>query len=160
MAAKTIIIHPGETVVIPSGTEITALILNGAISVTSTCNNLPDPTAQVCYAMEWSVGEDGQPPLDQAEATITYIKIGGVQYSINLLATDAGLGTAFANVSGQIPGAFDLVSLTYTDLSDRKDFTLLFRSIPDIAEAMELNMTGDGFPTNGLFIKPFESEDC
>lgn len=160
MASKVIIIHPGETVVIPSGTEVTALILNGAISVTSTCDNLPAPTAQQCYAMEWSVGEDGQPPLDQAEATITYIKIGGVQYDINMLTTDANLGFAFQNISLQIPGAFDFVSISYADLSDRKDFTLLFRSIPDIAEAIELNMTGDGFPTNGLFIKPFESEDC
>lgn len=160
MAKKTIIIHPGEQVVLPIGTTIDSLIINGSISVTSTCDDLPAPTAQQCYGMEWSVSEDGAPTLDQAEATITYIKIGGVQYDINLLSISAGLSLAFQNISTQIPGIFDLVSVVYVDLADRKDFTMLFRTIPSIASGIEMNMTGDGFPTNGLFLKPFESDNC
>ena len=160
MASRTVIIHPGETVVLPSNIDITALILNGAISVSSTCANLPAPTAQVCYQMEWSVSETDNTTMDEGEGTITYIMIGGVQYDINLLSTDAGLGTAFLNIGAQIPGAFDVVSINYTDLSNRKDFTLVFRSIPDVAADIEMNMTGNGFPTAGLFVKPTESELC
>lgn len=160
MASKVIVIHAGETVVVPSNMEITGLILDGAISVSSTCDNLPTPTAQQCYQADWSVSEQTNGTLDEGEGAIQYIKIGGVQYDINLTSTNPGLSTAFENISNQIPGVFDYVSLAYVDLANRKDFTLLFKSVPAIASGIEIWMTGDGFPVNGLFIKPYESNEC
>lgn len=160
MATKTIIIHPGEQITLPLGTKIDALIINGSISVTSTCSDLPTPEAQKCYQMDWSVSESSNFTLDQGEGAIQYIKIGGVQYNINLTSIDPGLSFAFENISNQIPGVFDYVSVAYVDLANRKDFTLLFRSIPTIATGIEIWMTGDGFPVNGLFIRPYESDNC
>lgn len=164
MAIKTIIIHPGESVTLPIGTKIDSLIINGSISVTSTCADLPTPTAQKCYKMEWSASANASPnyTLEHNEALIKYMNIGGVKYTIGLDPTDPGgvLTLAFMNIAAQLPGIFDFESLQTVGLANRSDSILLFRSIPSVADTIEVNMTGDGFPVNGLFIKPYESTDC
>jgi len=164
MASKVIILHPGEQVVLPSSTVIDELILIGSISVSSTCNDLPVPTSQQCYAMQWGASVDAASnyTLEHSEAFVNYIKIGGVQYDIGIDPTDPGgtLTVAFMNVAAMAPGIFDFVSLTTTGLANRYDSTLLFKSVASIAAGIELNITGDSFPTNGLFVRPFESEDC
>lgn len=164
MAVKTIIIHAGESVTLPVGTHIDAIIINGSASVTSTCGGLPTPENQVCYAMEWSASQNAASnyTLEAAEAFINYIVIGGVQYDINIEAIGGGgaLTLAFMNIASLLPGIFDFVSLTEIPLANRYDLTLLFKSIPSVATEIEMNITGDGFPTNGLFVKPFESDEC
>ena len=164
MASKVITIHAGETVVVPSGTEITALILNGAISVTSTCNNLPTPTAQQCYAMEWSVSENdtNNYTLENTDSVVNWIKIGGVQYNIGIQALgDAGnLELAFRNIGLMLPGVFDVIDMVTFPLAHRDDLRLFFKSIPAIASGIEMNITGDGFFNTGLIVRPYDSDDC
>lgn len=48
MATKTVVIKPGEKIILPKDAVIEALVLDGSISVESTCDDLPDPVSYKC----------------------------------------------------------------------------------------------------------------
>lgn len=53
MAIRTIIIKPGEKVLLPQGTIVDSIITSGGVQVDSTCNNLPAPVTRQCYKIKW-----------------------------------------------------------------------------------------------------------
>ena len=53
MSVRTIIIKPGEKVLLPQGTKVDSIVATGGISVSSTCDNLPAPVARQCYKIKW-----------------------------------------------------------------------------------------------------------
>ena len=59
MALRTIILAPGECATIPSTATVESIVIDGSISVSSECDNLPDPTTYQCWMFNWEESDDG-----------------------------------------------------------------------------------------------------
>ena len=93
---KTIVVKAGECIVLPQGATISSIILDGAVSVTSTCGELPTPTVYKCGYFYFNIDDDNNDnhPMDEGSTYITSVVVGGNTYLMNVLAnsaTDAGL---------------------------------------------------------------------
>lgn len=64
MAIRILVLKPGECAILPKGAELTALIVDGDGQVTSTCDNLPEPSDYVCYQFFWEADSGGAPLND------------------------------------------------------------------------------------------------
>src|SRR5690349_7785562 len=80
MALKTVVLEPGDCIVLPSDANIVAVTANGAITASSTCDNLPDPTNYKCWRFMWA---DVSDDADYNDAYFTGIKIGDTTYNVN-----------------------------------------------------------------------------
>jgi hypothetical protein len=155
---KTIVLNPGDTFVLPAGAVITDLITSGTISLSSTCGALPAQTPQQCYNLAWSSSTNSSPDslLEHNLSKVDSIKIGGISYTVNIDPSDGtALTTAFQSIAAALPGIFDFVSFTIDSFSNFYNGILVFRSIPSIAEAIEVTLSGNAYP-NKLYVRPAE----
>lgn len=79
MALKTIVLSPGDCSVLPADVTVVAVTTSGTITVTSSCGELPTPTAFKCWRFKW--GEDDW--TGEGDAYFTSVKIGGTTYTVN-----------------------------------------------------------------------------
>lgn len=157
---QTIVIKPGETYVLPAGAIVQSLIYDGAINVTSSCDNLPAPEAYRCYQIQWStsVDESGVRLLEHEDSFIEYIKIGNTKYAINIEASDLGnLRLRFQSISDASKGVFVYTILDENPFDHHYDMVLHFKTIGSIADSIEIKESGPGFPS--LYVKALE-ENC
>lgn len=77
---KTVVLGPGDSVVLPAGATITTLTLDGDITVSSSCgdNTLPDPTTYKCYFFNWEDDSSGS----MQDAIFEYLKVGTLQFTV------------------------------------------------------------------------------
>jgi hypothetical protein len=80
MAIQTVVLTPGQCVVLPSSAEVIAVTPNGSITASSECDILPTPTNYKCWRFLWSDGTEGDPGYDNAY--FTGIKIGDTIYNV------------------------------------------------------------------------------
>lgn len=79
MAIRTVILKGGQSTVLPSSAEILSVVINGSVTATSTCDNLPEPTAYKCWRFVW---QDVSADPNYNDAYFTGIKIGDATYSV------------------------------------------------------------------------------
>lgn len=77
MALRAIVLKPGECATLPSTATIKSVTLDGAISITSDCQNLPSPTDYVCYKFTWEDDDGGS----MQDAYIDKVIIGTNSYT-------------------------------------------------------------------------------
>lgn len=77
MATKSKTLTPGEILVLPKSAKISSLVLKGSIALSSTCNNLPDPTPTACYVFTWEADA-----TDFEDAYFSQLIIGSIIYNI------------------------------------------------------------------------------
>ena len=145
MGLKTVVIHPGEKIILPSNTVIDSLILDGSITVTSTCDDLPDPTSYKCGYF-WFVLDQDDNSKHSMDGTSTYymsLKVANNTYDINRLIIVG---------SNDNPGTLTSVAVLNTHVPDQVIFS--FTNVD-----RELN-TGPGLDHNQrvyLFFKVAEN---
>ena len=82
--------------------------------------------------------------LEHNLSKVDSIKIGGISYTVNIDPSDGtALTTAFQSIAAALPGIFDFVSFTIDSFSNFYNGILVFRSIPSIAEAIEVTLSGN-----------------
>jgi hypothetical protein len=84
MAKKTIVLKPGEKFILPKGSSVDALIIDGSISVESSCNDLPTPSSYKCGSFFIIVDNDnnGDHSMDEEATFYKSLSIGGIEYSM------------------------------------------------------------------------------
>lgn len=87
MGQQVLVLHAGESAVIPANSTILSLIVSGGAEVSSTCDNLPEPTSYKCWVFQWEDIDDDA----YNDAFFTKIQIGTTDYSL------VGIGVAGTN---------------------------------------------------------------
>lgn len=80
MAIRTLILLPGECVTLPATATIQSIVVDGAISASSDCTNLPAPSDYICYKFTWEEDSDGS----MQDAKITQLIISTNTYNVPL----------------------------------------------------------------------------
>ncbi len=76
---KTLVLLPGECVIFPADVVIQAVVPTGAITVSSTCDDiLPAPSGYKCWQFLWEYDDEG----NFADAYFTHITIDGTEYPL------------------------------------------------------------------------------
>ena len=75
---RTYQLSGGDCIILPDDAEIEAIIIDGAVSVTSECGQLPTPSEYVCYRFSWEDDESGS----MQDAIIHSLIIGANSYVI------------------------------------------------------------------------------
>lgn len=131
-ATKTVTIKPGEKIILPDSAEIISLVVNGSIAVTSTCDNLPDPSSYQCWRFLWEdVSDDGA----YDDAYFTSIEIAGTKYSFSAFASISGEPNTYDNGPDYLALAIPLVTpvglVTDITSNDTVGIKCIKISIPD-----------------------------
>jgi|LakMenEpi03Aug12_release.lakeMendotaPanAssembly.Ray.scaffolds.fasta_scaffold811327_2 hypothetical protein len=165
---QSIVVTPGQTVVIPAGATITSLILDGSISVTSSCDNLPTPSAYKCGVFYMNIDDDANDnhPNDEDSTKFTSIKFGDTTVTLDgllLNQTVTGLNTYLA---GQTP----IFQFTYINRytindpgDDKRDAVFVYFKVAEaLYDSLELTVTGNSgmtLPTTQIY-RPYAETTC
>jgi hypothetical protein len=160
MATRTVTIKPGEKVILPLDAQITGLVIDGAISVSSTCNNLPVPSAYKCgYFIYVRDDEGGAGPFDEGVSIIATIKVGETTFTINEDATNPSAAALNSHITDQALFEVMHVDTTTNDFSERKYIVVYFKTPEQVFDTLEmvLDERNNGFIL--YTVKPVEY-DC
>lgn len=160
MGQQVIVINAGQTAVIPANATITALVITGDAQVSSTCDNLPEPTEYKCWKFLW---ESTDQDTAHDDAYFTGINIGGTTYNL------AGISSAEVNTYDN--GADYLASVLPLVLpaglatgivsggGEATDPKCLVIQIPETLDSPALYWSNPGFESGAFF--PIEGDcDC
>lgn len=164
---KTLVIKPGETVVLPKGAVITAVGIKGDATATSTCpavqEALDNAEQYKCYSFGIGCDDDNNDShvMDENNARIKKIIVGGQTYEFT---TNNGIVVDwldnFTYVSGEITSKIqkeilEVYNVSLNHFDKRKEFTIRTSMLPSIAADALFYAEGTGF-VNGLYLKPVE----
>jgi hypothetical protein len=165
---QSITLTPGQTFVLPAGAVVTGLFVDGAISVTSSCDNLPPPGEFVCGHFYMNIDDDDNPshPNDEESTEFTSIKIGDTTYPLNGLLLDQTVINLNALLN--IGAVFTFTSITRYIIDDdpsndkRMAIKLYFKVPETLVDTLELIITGNSGepePTTQIY-RPVEVGPC
>lgn len=164
---QSITLTPGQTFVLPAGAVVTGLFVDGAITVTSSCDNLPDPGAFVCGHFYMNIDDDANDnhPNDEESTVFTSIKIGDTTYELDGLL----LNQTVANLNAllNVGAVFTFTSFTRYVIDDsgdnkRRAIFLYFKVPETLVDTLELTITansGMSIPTTQVY-RPAEVGAC
>lgn len=166
---QSITLTPGQTFVLPAGAVVTGLFIDGAISVTSSCDNLPDPGAFVCGHFYMNIDEDTSDnhPNDEESTIYKSIKIGDTSYTLGGLlwtTSAATLNTTYLSAIGALFQFTDIQVYAIDDPGDNKRRAVkAFFKIPEtLVDTLELTIIGNNGmtePTTQIY-RPVEVGPC
>lgn len=167
---QTATIVPGQTIVLPAGAVITGLVLDGAISVTSSCDNLPDPSAFVCGHFYMNIDDDSNDthPNDEESTIYKSIKIGDTTYTLGGLLLDTAAATLNTTYLSSIGSLFEFTSVTRYiidtgPVDDKRMAVKLYFKVPEIlVDTLELQIiaNSDQIEPNTQIYRPVEVGPC
>lgn len=148
---KSVVLEPGDCIVLPAGAEIQSIVLNGDASVTSTCGTLPTPENYKCGFFSILVDNDDNPghSMDEQDTYYTSIKVGNTTYVINELVVQGenpGSATAVGTLNLHITdlAIFQFTAVTQTNLTKRSAVWLYFQVPESLYDQVELKVTNHG----------------
>lgn len=151
MAIRSIIIKPGEKILLPAGTKIESIVTNGGILVDSTCDNLPAPTVRKCYKFVYELGGGD---------TFRGIQLGDTYYdspvNTNLFSYFADNFPAMSNLS-------DLVTVYCQGVVDSQPQGHFWMAVPEAFGIPELKVNkqiGDPDFDFPFYIKGVADDQC
>ncbi len=151
-AIRTVVIHPGERIILPQDAVIQSLVIDGDISVTSTCNNLPDPSAYKCGFFFIKVDSDNNDghSMDELYTYILNLKVASNTYEINRRIITSGdnpgvLQTA-AVLNTHVPdqAIFSFKTIGRDTLSVSQNIYIYFQTISSLFNSIELKVDNRG----------------
>lgn len=83
MSLQAVNLKNGQKILLPSGTKIKTVVVNGNIALTSSCNNLPPVTTYKCWRFSWeklTTGDTDSAPFN--DSSFISIEIGGTKYDL------------------------------------------------------------------------------
>ena len=159
MATRTVTIKAGEKVILPLDAQITGLVLDGAITVTSSCNNLPEPSEYQCgYFIYVRDDEAGGGPFDEGVSTIKSIKVAETTFTINEDATNPSANAINSHITDQALFEVTYVDTTTNDFSERKYIVVYFRTPEQVFDTLEMVIDERGNDLILFTLKPIEHE--
>jgi len=168
MATQSVVLKPGECVVIPAGATITSLILDGSISVSSSCDNLPDPTGYKCGVFYMNIDDDNNDnhPNDEDSTKFTTVKVGDTTYTLDGLLLNQSVAGLNVYLNGQTP-IFQFTYINRYSIDDSGDnkrtaVFLYFKVAEQLYDGLELTITGNSgmaLPTTQIY-RPYAETTC
>jgi hypothetical protein len=159
---QTIILQPGQCTILPKDAVITSVILDGAISVTSSCGELPPVSTYVCGSFFiWIDNDDNDGHSMNEENTLyTSLKVGGNTYMINekiVQGENPGTATAVGVLNLHITNLalFEFTSVDQADGAKKSGITLNFRVPEELFDTIELTIDNGG---SAMRLVQYESE--
>lgn len=144
---KTIVLNPGECVNLPQGAVVTAIILDGAASVTSSCGSLPTPSSYKCGSFFLWIDCDANSghSMDESCTYYTSLKIGGTTYIINEkvvtgdnCGTPVPVGTLNLHITDS--ALFEFTSVTQDTGPKKSGIELFFKCPEPLFNTLELKV--------------------
>lgn len=161
LSTKSVTLGPGDCVILPRGATILSVIANGAITATSSCDNLPTPTSYKCgvFYLFASVSSDDAGPLDEENTYYNAATIGGTTYTIGekvLQGDNPGTPTDISVLNTYITdtGLFQFMGIGLTALTDRQKIAIYFQVPEDLFEDTVLQISDRGTLYN---LPPYEA---
>lgn len=164
---KTLILNNNDSGVLPANVTILSVAVDGFISVTSSCNNLPAPVPYKCYHIEFGtdINDDGGTDLFNEDNIIYYgLRINGVESLFSSPLTSGGdmpaLKAAIIAVAPYLKNV-DIATID-NDPPSYRDRTLSFKAPENMGTSLELIIGTSGFGGEGrmtVYVKAFEV-DC
>ena len=159
MALKSVVLGPGECIVLPADAVINSVLVTGAASVTSTCGDFPPLDTYKCGLFSVFIDEDGGTgdPNDETDTYVSYIKIGSNTYNMNELLFDvmtqgeSKLNTHLTTNEQAIIKFMDVTNLT---LADRTLIWIYFQAPESLYDTIEMELTNFG---NAFYLKPYDA---
>lgn len=151
-STQTLVITPGQTAVIPAGATITSLILDGSISVTSSCDNLPEPSNYACGVFYIIIDEDENEghSMDEKHTVIDSLTVGNKQFAFGtkIIVDGDNPGTLIttAQLNAFIPSSdqplFKFTNVTRDSGPDKRQPIYLYFKVPeDLIDTVEMKVS-------------------
>lgn len=149
---KSITLGPGECVVLPKGAEITSIITNGSITATSTCGDLPTPSAYKCGLFAFFLDAEGGAlgAMEEDQVLVVSVKVGNTTYIINEYPATIVMESEY-NVHITDQALFKFMAIRTAPLEDRELYYLYFQAPEDLWSTIELKITDRG---TAYYLKP------
>lgn len=146
---STVIIKPGQKIILPQGATIQSVILDGSIDVVSSCDNLPDPSTYKCGYFVVVVDNDDNTghSMDETSVFLTSLKVANNTYIINrkLIASGDGAGimqtSAVLNTHVPDQAIFTFTQLRRDTLTKRQNVFIYFKTPSDLFDSLELKVS-------------------
>lgn len=153
-STRSITLGPGDSIILPQGVDITSLITDGSISISSTCNNLPQPTAYACgsFTIVIDVDNNDSHPMDEQNTYYQTLKVGNTSYDLSgilviAVGEDPGTFTVASVLNTRITdqALFTFTDISRTDLFDKRQYiTLSFKAPLDLFPDLDLSLYDRG----------------
>lgn len=151
---RSITLHPGETIILPQGVTIVSVVTDGSISVTSSCNNLPPPTAYACATFTYviDVDDNDSHPMDEQNTYYNTLKVGDTTFDLSGILVigsgeNPGTLTPSSTVNAAItdPALVEILDIAQTDLFDKRQYITMTVKVPEtFIDTMELSVYDRG----------------
>lgn len=170
---RSITLAPGESYVLPAGATIISATNSSAITSENGCaGDLTNLETLECYRFAFGKDTDNNTEHPMDDAALQSLIINGVSYDISTSIMSSANGSSLSwcptvenKFSLNVPEIVQYLDCASTGCygenigtDKRCEYRLDVRTIPSIAENMEIYMTGKAFP-NGLYIHPVKI-DC
>lgn len=165
---RTQIIKPGETFILPQGATVTALVLDGAISVDSSCNNLPDPSSYKCGMFQLVADNDDNDahPMDEEHLRLMYLYVAGTTYNlggIHVLVGDnpGSINADHVTLNTFVPdqALFSFTNVTRDTSPDKRQYIYIYFKVVETLYD-EVSMQIENWESL-MYVKPDEADiDC
>lgn len=143
---KSVTIGPGECQVLPSGSVIKSIIVNGVATPTSSCGDLPTASSYKCGVFYFNIDDDANDnhPMDEESTYVHSLKVGSTTYTIDQLAasvTNTTLNTFIADT-----GLFSFTYINRFVIDDsgdnkRKAVYIYFKTPAEFYDTVMLGVT-------------------
>lgn len=165
MALKSVVLNPGDCVILPADAVIDSVIINGSATATSTCGTLPAPTTYKCgyfFFILDSDDNDGH-SMDEDSTMYTSVTVGDNTYMINEkvigLGDNPGIPNPVSLLNLHITDTvlFEFMAITVNDGADKRQHIHLYFQTPEpLFSSVRLKMANRGVSFH--YYEPIESE--
>lgn len=136
---KSITLQAGECVILPEGAVIHSIITNGSITATSTCGDLPDPTAYKCGLFAFFLDAEGGAlgAMEEDQVLVVSLKVGNTTFMINEYPATILMESEY-NIHITDSAIFQFMAIRTAVLEDRELYYLYFKVPEDLWDVTEL----------------------
>jgi len=160
---KSIVLGPGECVTLPEDAVITSIVVNGSITPSSTCDNLPEPEAYQCGFFFLILDADNNDGHSMDDGT-TYVSVtvGGNTYVINEPVTSGGdtpVPTAIGTLNLHITDLplFEFTAITENEVTSRVHLHVYFKTPASLYDTVQLRVDNRGSGSIQIY-EPLDAE--
>src|SRR5688500_9575721 len=149
---NTVIIRPGQRVILPQDAVIQSLVLDGSIDVVSSCNNLPAPTDYKCgyFVVPLDSDNESDHAMNEEHTYLQSVRVANNTYLIGLKLIASGDNPGIMETSttfnSRVPdqAIFTFKQLRRNTLSKRQDIFIYFKTPETLFDSVELQIITRG----------------